>query len=59
MLIGRAVLALGRRVKPMVPASARKWMDDRLFSVIFQATRVTNDNYGYGVQGRADSSQSG
>lgn len=60
LALGRVVTGLGRRVKPMVPASARRWMDDQLFGAIFQVTRVTNDNYGYGVQpSEAGSAQRG
>ena len=50
MAVGRLVLGVGRILKPLVPPQARQWMDDRFFSAVFQATRVTNDNYGYGVQ---------
>jgi hypothetical protein len=60
MAAGRVLRGLGRRMKPMVPVSARRWMDDQLFGAIFQVTRVTNDNYGYGVQDpEAGSAQSG
>jgi hypothetical protein len=58
--VGRVLTGLGRRVKPMVPVSVRTWLDDKLFGAIFQVTRVTNDNYGYGVQDpEAGSAQSG
>ena len=43
MAVGRVIVALGRRVKPLVPQRTRQWMDDRLFGAIFQVTRVTND----------------
>lgn len=60
MALGRVLLGVGRRVKPLVPVAARRWMDNRLFGAIFQATRVTNDNYGYGVQDpAADSAKNG
>ena len=59
MAVGRLIVGMGRRVKPLVPMAARRWMDQRLFGAIFQATRVTNDNYGYGVQGPAESAQNG
>jgi hypothetical protein len=60
LAVGRVLTGLGRRVKPMVPVSARRWVDDKLFGAIFQVTRVTNDNYGYGVQApEAGSAQSG
>ncbi len=60
LVVGRLVLSAGRRLKPLVPVHTRRWLDDRLFSAIFQATRVTNDNYGYGIQGeQADTGQSG
>ena len=57
MAVGRVIVALGRRVKPLVPQRTRQWMDDRLFGAIFQVTRVTNDNYGSGPA--AESGQSG
>jgi len=50
LALGRVLIGLGRRVKPVVPPAARRWMDDRIFGAIFQVTRVTNDNYGYGVE---------
>jgi CRISPR/Cas system type I-B associated protein Csh2 (Cas7 group RAMP superfamily) len=59
MAVGRLIVGMGRRVKPLVPMAARRWMDQRLFGAIFQATRVTNDNYGYGVQAPAESAQNG
>lgn len=44
-----AALLLGgaRRLVRALPASWRKRLDDRLFGAIFQATRVTNDAYGW------------
>ncbi len=57
MVVGRALVGLGRRFKPLVPQRARQWMDDRFFGAVFQITRVTNDNYDTGTT--AESSQSG
>jgi len=60
MALGRVLIGVGRRLRPLVPPSARRWIDDRLFGAIFQVTRVTNDNYGYGVQEpEAETAQSG
>lgn len=42
-LVLRAGAALVRRL----PQGIRRGLDDRLFSVIFQVTRVTNDHYGW------------
>ena len=57
MTVGKMLLSLGRRVKPLVPDKTRRWIDDRFFGAIFQVTRVTNDNYGDGPA--AESGQSG
>jgi len=60
LALGRLLTGVGKRFRPFVPPPARRWVDDRLFGVIFQVTRVTNDNYGYGVQEpAADSVPSG
>jgi len=57
MVLGKMLVGIGRRVKPLVPEQTRKWIDDRFFGAIFQVTRVTNDNYGDGPA--AESVQSG
>jgi hypothetical protein len=36
-------------LRPIVPAKLLKALDDRFFGAVFQVTRVTNDNYGYGT----------
>ncbi len=53
MAVGRVLVGAGRRLSPLVPRPVRRWVDDRLFGTIFELTRVTNDNYGYGVQEQA------
>ena len=52
LFVGRALLGLGRAVKPLVPSSIRKAVDDRFFGAVFQVTRVTNDNYDSGTKER-------
>ncbi len=41
------VLRLGRAMVKRLPPGARKALDDRFFGAVFQATRVTNDAYGW------------
>ena len=41
------LLAGGRAVVRSLPRRWVKALDDRLFGAIFQATRVTNDAYGW------------
>ena len=38
---------MGRRVWAVMPLGARKNIEDRVFFVIFQKTRVENDAYGW------------
>lgn len=38
---------VGRRVWAVMPLGARKNIEDRVFFVIFQKTRVENDAYGW------------
>ena len=52
LFVGKALLGLGRVVKPLVPSSIRKAVDDRFFGAVFQVTRVTNDNYDSGTKER-------
>lgn len=40
-------LALGRAVGRVLPAPARRALDQRFFGAVFQVTRVTNDAYGW------------
>ena len=52
LVVGKALLGIGRAVKPWVPSSIRKAVDDRFFGAVFQVTRVTNDNYNSGTKER-------
>lgn len=47
LLLARATLAAARGLVHLLPARARKALDDRFFGAVFQATRVTNDAYGW------------
>jgi hypothetical protein len=40
-------VGVARRLARSVPAGVRKNLEDRLFYVIFQRTRVENDAYGW------------
>jgi hypothetical protein len=40
-------LAFGAALVGRLPQRIRRALDDRLFSAIFQVTRVTNDHYGW------------
>ncbi len=40
-------LMLGSALVRRLPQRIRRGLDDRLFSAIFQVTRVTNDHYGW------------
>ena len=50
LAIGNAVMGVGRVIRPLVPKKIAKAIDDRFFGAVFQVTRVTNDNYGNGIQ---------
>ena len=50
LAIGNVVMGLGRVIRPIVPKKIAKAVDDRFFGAVFQVTRVTNDNYGNGIQ---------
>ena len=41
------VVACGRGVARILPTRVRKALDDRIFYVVFNLTRVTNDAYGW------------
>jgi len=41
------VVRVGRRAWRSLPAGVRKDLEDRVFYVIFQKTRVENDAYGW------------
>lgn len=45
--VAAVVVAAGRAVVSRLPTGLRRRLDDRLFGAIFQATRVTNDAYGW------------
>lgn len=45
--VAAVVVGLTKTIVRRLPASWRKRLDDRLFGAIFQATRVTNDAYGW------------
>lgn len=47
LTVARAALRLGRGVWSRLPQAGRKQLEDRLFYVIFQTTRVENDAYGW------------
>ena len=50
LIVGEAVVGMGRLVRPLVPQRVAKAMEDRFFGAVFQVTRVTNDNYGTGTK---------
>ena len=50
MAIGGVVVGLGRWIRPVVPSTLKRAVDDRFFGAVFQVTRVTNDNYGNGTK---------
>lgn len=45
--LARVALDMGRATYRALPARVRKNLEDRLFYVIFQSTRVENDAYGW------------
>jgi hypothetical protein len=49
MAFGQVVIGLGRVVRPLIPDRLAATIEDRFFGAVFQVTRVTNDNYGYGA----------
>ena len=49
MVLGQVVIGLGRVVRPLIPERISAAIEDRFFGAVFQVTRVTNDNYGYGA----------
>ena len=49
MALGQVVLGVGRTLRPFVPKRLATVIEDRFFGAVFQVTRVTNDNYGYGA----------
>ena len=53
LAVGKAVIGIGRAIKPWVPGSVLKAVDDRFFGAVFQVTRVTNDNYNSGTTEKA------
>ena len=53
LAIGKAVIGIGRAVRPLVPGTILKALDDRFFGAVFQVTRVTNDNYNSGTTEKA------
>jgi hypothetical protein len=46
-LVAEAVIATARAVARVTPPRVKKNLEDRLFYVIFQKTRVENDAYGW------------
>lgn len=49
MALGQVILGVGRTLRPLVPKRLATVIEDRFFGAVFQVTRVTNDNYGYGA----------
>lgn len=47
LVLADAAVRLGRRVWAVLPEAVRKNIEDRVFFVIFQKTRVENDAYGW------------
>lgn len=47
LVAGELVLGVVRRVFHALPASAQRRVESRFFGSVFQATRVTNDAYGW------------
>lgn len=45
--IARLGLGAGRVLVRLLPGRVRRAIDDRVFGVVFQVTRVTNDHYGW------------
>ncbi len=45
--VAEVSVVVARRLARAVPAGVRKNLEDRLFYVIFQRTRVENDAYGW------------
>lgn len=45
--VAALIVGAGRAVVARLPPGWRRRLDDRLFGAIFQATRVTNDAYGW------------
>jgi hypothetical protein len=47
--MGQVALGVGRAIRPFIPKRLAAALEDRFFGAVFQVTRVTNDNYGYGT----------
>ncbi|MGB0641385.1 MAG: hypothetical protein ACPGTU_18775 [Myxococcota bacterium] len=47
--VGQLALGVGRTLRPFIPKRLATALEDRFFGAVFQVTRVTNDNYGYGA----------
>ncbi len=47
LAIASALLGVGRRAVGLLPGAVKKNLEDRLFWVIFQRTRIENDAYGW------------
>ncbi len=45
--VSRVIVGAGRAGARLLPQRVRRVLDDRVFSVVFQLTRVTNDHYGW------------
>lgn len=45
--LSRIVMGIGRGIGRILPATVRRRVENRLFYSVFQATRVTNDAYGW------------